>query len=367
MFGSRSGCLGGVLVRIGVGAFMFLGAIFLLWTNEGRVDFGRVAKDAVILSPENADSPAEGKLVAVSGKMRTNEPLGDAPYLQSGPYVVLAREVEMYTWIERKRDGAEGSSGSNSGDKAPNDYEYERGWTSSPQDSAKFAVPADHENPPLAVSSEAKTVAIVNIGAYTLDARSLTMPPSRELLLNEAMIMADERRSVEGKYLFEGDGLLAEPAVGDLRISYTVVDDGLDVTAFGQLAGNRIAPYVHRSGDTLYRAFASGPEAAVEQMGSEYRTLLWGMRFVGTLLIWISFMLALSPLTQVLKVIPLVGGLGRMAVRLILLAVAVALSVTIMVISFVAHSPLILIMLLLLIGGAAFWWFRQRQAVGSPV
>ncbi|MCB0091907.1 MAG: hypothetical protein KDE54_28645, partial [Caldilineaceae bacterium] len=136
-----SGCLGSVLIRMGVGALLFLGAVYLLWTNEGRVDFGRVAKDAVILSSESVDSAAEGKLVAVSGKLRSDEPLGDAPYLQPGPYVALARNVEMYAWIERRREGAKGSSGSSSGDKAPNDYEYELGWTNSPQDSSNFAVP----------------------------------------------------------------------------------------------------------------------------------------------------------------------------------------------------------------------------------
>lgn len=362
-----SGCLGSVLIRVGVGALIFLGAVFLLWTNEGRVDFGRVAKDATILSLDGVDGAAEGKLVAVSGKLRSDELLGDAPYLRPGPYVALEREVEMYAWIERKRDGAEGSGGSSSGDKAPNDYEYERGWTGSPQDSANFAVPADHENPPLSVSDLEKTVATVNIGAYILDARTLTMPPSRELILHDELVIADERRSTEGKYLFEGQGVLVEPSVGDLRISYRVVDEGLEVTAFGQLAGNRIAPYVHRRGDTLYRAFASGPEAAIAQMGNEYRALLWGMRFLGTLLMWISFLLAISPLTQLLGVIPLVGGLGRMAVRLLLLALAVLLSVAIMLISFVAHSPIILILLLLVIGGGAYWWFRQRQPVENPI
>ncbi|MEZ4709397.1 MAG: TMEM43 family protein [Caldilineaceae bacterium] len=362
-----SGCLGSVLFRVGVGALLFIGAVYLLWTNEGRVDFGRVAKDAVILSPESVDSAAQGKLVAVSGQLRSDEPLGDAPYLQPGSYVVLNREVEMYAWIERRREGAEGSSGSSSGDKAPNDYEYERGWTDSPQDSSKFAVPADHENPPLTVESTKKTVATVKIGAYTLDARSLTMPPSRELILDDGIVMPDPNRYAEGKYLFEGDGLLEEPSVGDLRISYKAVDEGLDVTAFGQLADNRIAPYVHRRGDTLYRAFASGPEAAIEQMGNEYRALLWGMRFFGTLLMWLSFLLASSPLTQVLSVIPLVGGLGRMAVRLVLLALAVILSVTIMIISFVAHSPIILILLLLVIGGGVYWWYRQREPVRNPI
>ena len=367
MFGSRSGCLGSVLFRVGVGGLMFLGAVFLLWTNEGRVDFGRVAREAVILSPESVASAAEGKLVAVSGRMRSDEPLGDAPYLQSGPYVALEREVEMYAWIERRREGAAGSSGSSSGDKAPNDYEYEMGWTSSPQDSTKFAVPANHENPPLIVSSAKYRVAAVKIGIYTLDGRSLTMPPGRELVLDDTLIMPDAKRTVEGKFLFEGQGLLVQPSVGDLRISYSVVDEGLDVTAFGQLAGNRIVPYVHRRGDTLYRAFALGPEAAIEQMGSEYRALLWGMRFFGTLLIWISFMLAISPLMQLLNVFPLVGGLGRMAVRLLLLALALVLAVTVMVISFVAHSPVVLILLLVLISGGAYWWMRQRQTVGSNV
>ena len=362
----RQSCLGSIVFRLGAGALFILGALILLWINEGRVDFGRIASDAVSVQLEQIDPDAEGELISVQGILEAETSLGDEPFLRPGPFIQIERHVESFVWHEKKRDGASSSSNANSGEKDPRDYDYILEWTDEPEDSSDFADPVGHENPPLTVSAETMQVAQASIGAYAVDPRSLQLPPGNELLLDNEKIIVGPNRAVDGKYLFEGQGTLSQPEVGDLRIWYEIVPDAIDVTIFGQQAGERIVPYLHSGENQLYRALALSPEAAVQKMSAEYRNLLWGLRFMGTFLMWGGLLLAASPLTNLLSWIPLVGSLGRVAVGVITFVLAVLLSVVVMIISYVAHTPILLVLILLVVGGGFYYLMKKRGVVEVP-
>ncbi len=358
--------MGSIVVRMGIGALLLVGALILLWINEGRVDFGRIAASATVISPEQIDKDADGKLVSIQGMLKAETALGDEPFLRSGPYIQLERNVEFFVWNEEKREGAGRSTGANSGEKDPRDYEYTLEWSDEPEDSADFADPIGHENPAQSISDETLQVAQARIGPYTVDPRSMDLPKGQELLLDDKKvspekISAGHNRSIEGKYLFEGSGTLEQPQVGDLRVWYEVVPDAVDVTLFGQLAGDRIVPYVDRRKNQLYRALALSPEAAIQQMSSEYRNLLWGLRFFGTLLMWGGLLLIVSPLTNLFSWIPLVGSLGRLAIGAFTFVLALLLSIMVMIISYITHTPLLLVAIVLLIGGGIFYLLRKKR------
>ena len=86
-----------------VGVVLFVVAFPLLWWNEGRTDLGNVAKKAQVVAPQPASATGEGKLVAVTGPLATEDQLQDPKYLQPGAYVKLQREVEQYAWVETKK------------------------------------------------------------------------------------------------------------------------------------------------------------------------------------------------------------------------------------------------------------------------
>jgi hypothetical protein len=87
------------------GIVLILGSAVLLFWNEGRaVQTARsltegqgvvVDADAARVDPENA-----GKLVHVSGDLKTTAPLNDPEFGVSAKAARLVRTVEMYQWKE---------------------------------------------------------------------------------------------------------------------------------------------------------------------------------------------------------------------------------------------------------------------------
>src|SRR5690606_22389364 len=81
-----------------LGIFMFFGSFYLLYWNEGRVNVANIARTAVEV-PASGDVSAELDKSAVytSGNLISAEQLGDE-YLVAGDYLVIQRNVEMFSW-----------------------------------------------------------------------------------------------------------------------------------------------------------------------------------------------------------------------------------------------------------------------------
>jgi len=337
-----SGC--SPIFLIGGSILAFVAATVVLWTNEGRVDFGRIGAESIPLETAAIDPIRDGAFVAASGVLVGDAPVGDESFLHPGDWLAVERLVEMYAWEQKTR---------NSGDPdeyTPDDYEYRTAWTDDPADSSTFATPEGHTNPPLTVSGGAFRPETGHLGAYTVDLRSLDLPDANPLVLDRERVILGEDRAIAGEYIFVGKGSLEQPQVGDLRIRFQVVPSGRTTTLFGQVVGSRIVPYFHRERDRLYRAFFSERADALAEMSEEYRFALWGMRAVGLFLYWTSFLLLFSPLTRLLGGIPVLGRLGKGLIAVVTFVPAVLLALVIGTFAYLFHNPLILLVLLALIG-----------------
>lgn len=337
-----SGC--SPILLIGGAILAFVAATVLLWTNEGRVDFGRIGAESVPLDASTTDPTREGAFVAASGVLVGDAPVGDENFLRPGDWLAVERLVEMYAWEQKTQ---------NSGDPdeyTPDDYEYRTIWTDDPADSSTFATPEGHTNPPMTVSGGAFRPETGNLDAYTVDLRSLDLPDADPLVLDRERVILDKDRTISGEYIFVGKGSLAEPQVGDLRIHFQVVPSGRTATLFGRVEGERIVPYLHRDRDWLYRAFFSLREDALAEMSEEYRFALWGMRFFGLLLYWASLLLLFSPLTRLLGGVPFLGGLSKGLIAVVTFVIAALLALLVMGIAWFFHNPLALLILLIFAG-----------------
>ena len=337
----------------------FFTATVLLWTNEGRVNFGRIGAESIPIETAAIDPAREGAFVAASGVLLGDAPVGDSNFLHPGDWLEVERLVEVYAWEEKTKSGA------GSGTRTPDDYEYQKVWTDSPADSSTFAVPSGHANPPLTVNGGAFRPETGNLGAYTVDLRSLDLPDADPLVLDRERVILGEDRAISGEYIFVGKGTLENPAVGDLRIRFQVVPSGRTATLFGQVAGSRIDPYFHRDRDRLYRAFFSGRADALAAMSEEYRFALWGMRAMGLFLYWASFLLVFSPLSRLLGGIPVLGGLGKGLIAVVTFVPAALLALVVAATAYLFHNPLVLLILLLLaaaliIVGRSLWQRTQK-------
>ncbi len=339
----------GILIGFG----LFFGSFVLLYLNEGRVDLSKIADDTEPISAEQVDGENQGELVAISGVLHSDEPLGDPELLTESNYLQLERSVEMYAWKETS-DKDE--------DTGVETYEYRSSWESDPKNSQNFNNSNGHFNPPMSYRDEEFTVSSASVGAFSVEPNALLFMQKVALPLSEGLLVAGR---VADEYIFIGEGTLNNPEVGDLRISYKVFLNDQSVTLFAKQDESQLRPYIHKDDTLLYRAYPSDWKTAVSSMRSEFLTLLFGFRAAGFVMMWIGLMTIASPLTTLLGRLPILGNAGKMVISVVAFIIAFILSLITIVVSAILHSPitLIAIFILLIVGGVYLW--RKREEGGG--
>jgi len=353
----RSGC--SPLLLLGGAVIAFLAATTILWSNEGRVDFGRIGANSVAIETEVIDPAQDGVFVAARGVLVGDTPVGDETFLRPGRWLEVQRLVEMYAWEEKVKSDA------GSGTRTPADYTYRTVWTDDPADSSSFAAARTHRNPPLPVRGGVFRPETGHIGAYAVDLRSLDLPDPSPIVLDRETVILRADRILTGEYIFIGQGAWQNPQVGDLRIHYRAVASDKQATLFGQVEGSQIGPYFHKGRDRLYRAFFRGRTDALAAMSAEYRFTLWGLRAAGLALYWGGLLLVLSPFTRLLGGVPLLGRLGKGLMALVTFVAAALLTLVVASVAYLFHNPLALLALIALAGmilavGRVVWQRRQK-------
>ncbi len=328
-----------------LGLFVCLGSAIVLWTNEGRADLSGIARSARLVAADSSGAEAQGELVAITGRLGVEGPAYDPDFSVGGEYLRLTREAEMYAWVEKEKDDY---------------YNYEGEWTTSPADSSQFEYPEGHTNPPMAVQGRAFDAREGIVGSFRFD------PARARLTAAEAVPLGSDLRlpdwaEVVGGYIYIGAGWPTQPAIGDIRLSYTAVQAGPTVTLYGQLRGQQVEP--HGAGGTrLHGVWRGNHDEALQAMHSEYVTIGWVMRLVGFSMMWGGMLLILHPLSSLLGYVPLLGQVGRAAIWFVTFVLALLLSVIIIVVSFVLHRWYLLLALVLVgLGLAAFLVYRGRK------
>ena len=382
-----------------LGALMFFGSFVLLWVNEGRVNLAKVAQTAIEINATQVDSSAEGKLISVSSKIATPETLGDPEYLKPGDYVKLVRIVEMFAWKEQVSERTEKKVGGS--EIRTKTYKYKKGWTGHPADSKSFKHSEGHENPPVTVHKKTFVVQSAKVGAYSIDPKVITFPIAKSLALSDENVILEKNESLsKGKrdYIFKGKGSLQEPEVGDVRISFRSVKSGIEVTAFGKLKGEAIAPFFYGKagsleslesdddsngsvgrltvndkeislpsffGKKLHRVLRGDRDEAIATLAAEHKFISWMLRIVGFFMMWIGMMLLSGPLTTLLSVLPFLGSLGSFLVSIITLPIAIVLSSITIILSMIFHSivALLIIFGLLLLGLFALVMNKRKNRI----
>jgi hypothetical protein len=342
-----------------IGVLLFFGSFVVLWMNEGKTNWAQVASTSTSVESAAVNPSTDGKFVATTGALVSGEQLGDAPYLEAGPYLKLDRQVEMFAWVENEKSESKDELGGGTTTKTT--YTYTKEWTSNPEDSDSFEVPSGHSNPQQRVEDGEWTVGEAKVGAYTLDPAQLSFPSTQAVRLNSEMIPAQSPGKLVGEYLFDGRGTLQNPQLGDLRITYAAVPNNTQATVFGTQSGSAITPYLYRGEDTFYRAIGGNRAQAIDQLETEHNVLTWILRLVGFLMMWFGMSMVLGPITAFLKVLPFLGSLSGFAIGAMTFGIALALTVITVIIAIIAHSLIALIILLVLFFGGLFLWSKQAE------
>ncbi len=337
------------------GVVIFIASFFVLFYNEGRVDISKTAEKATEIEATLANQEFQDQLVVTTGDLTSAGNLGD-DYLKTGDYAALKRNVEMYAWDEESKTKDDETT-----------YTYKKLWTSNPSDSSKFNNQEGHVNPTLNYKSATFYASDGKIGVFDIDLDRVTLPNFDQVTLSDENVILGGRQleaeeefydniedipaELSNGYVFKGFGTAQSPEIGDIRVSFSSIQNGTELTIFGQLKDTSIKPFVGPKNTKLYRAFRVTKEEAIAQMHGEYKMWLWIMRFVGFLMMTFGIGLILGPITTLLDFIPLVGKLGKTAIGILSLLVAAILSAITILISVVLHNIWLLFGLIVIAGG----------------
>jgi hypothetical protein len=356
-YGSR---LGGSLMAVLIGLILVPVAVVLLYWNEGRaVDairaLNRGAAAIVEVNAAAVDPGSNGKLVHVTGMLQPTTPARDPDFGVTGDGLVrLARTVEMYQWEEESATKSQQSlGGSKTTEKT---YTYKRTWSAQPVNSSNFKVPGGHQNPAMQQRSATFDGSGVRIGAWQIDPSVLNKLTEFTPLHVQSVAPPGYQVSGDGFYQGQDPG---QPAIGDVRVSFTAVPAQTVSVAAAQASGVLTA-FRDPNGYTIALAEPGvvSADALFHDEKKSEGTLTWILRGVGFVVMLIGFVCMTRPLTMLFAVVPFLESLVGAGAFLVALTLAIPVTLLTIAIAWIVHRPLIGGLLLV---GAIGAWYLLRQ------
>ena len=352
--------IGGIMIVVSAGA--------LFW-NEGRSvqtikSLAEGRGSVVTVEPGKVDAQNEGKLVHVSGELKTAAPLSDPEFGITVNAVQLVRKVEMYQWEEEKREETRKETGG--GETKVTTYRYTQKWVDHAIDSSRFKTPGGHQNPQFLYGRKSVVAQDATLGAFRPTDNVLSRLPSSSPLPVDAAL-APSIGAKLGKPVQVVGGVIylavdpKSPRLGDIRVSYSVAKSGLS-TFLGRQAGTDIQYYKTKAGDELLfaRTGAVTADDIFKQAASENRIITWILRGVLALVMFIGFTAILSPLVAVADVVPFIGNILSAGASFVAFMLTAILAPLVIAIAWLYYRPLV--SLAVLAGGGVIAFLAGRLA-----
>lgn len=352
------------------GIFLFLGALGMLWWNEGR-SVDRIAtlesgRDQVVsVDADRADPALDGALIHLAGMALTRQTLQDPVFAVQAQALRLNRVVEMYQWQEASETKTVKQLGGSEREETV--FTYRKLWSESAIDSSAFKLSSEHRNPGMPFESATYQASDIAVGAFRLatpfrdqlggdsefplsDATHATPDPS---------LPAAFRRI--GSAYVKGDP--GDPQVGDMRVRFTWIPP-TEVSAIGRQTGSTVTPYSTRTGTIALLGMGIHDAGAMFAAAEDENALLtWILRAAGVIGIGVGFALLLLPLARLGDVVPILGNLLGGGIAMVATLVALALGAVTIALAWIAYRPVLAVAMLVLtavaIGG--FVVLRRRK------
>lgn len=376
-------------------------ALLLFW-NEGRAVKTAQALDEgaekVIPVESNAtvDPANENQLVHMSGQAVTNETLTDPQFGLTLPAIALKRTVEYYQWVEESESHEEKQMGGST--RTVTTYTYTRKWCDEPKNSANFKEPG-HDNFVACQVEDATLYANqVQFGAFRLSpgqvqrvdkdrAVNLTQyplaptPGCRHFVNGNVLTIsrADFHPAQAPVYAPEGQPQYQQqpyqqpqyqqpqyqqqpyqqqyqpagpaapmPNIGDVRITWTYAAPQETLSLIAVQTGDTFKGYRAKSGyhvNLLYMGVCT-PEQMFERAHFENKVLLWLLRAVGWLLMYIGLRCLFSVLSVLADVVPFLGNLVEVGLGIASFLLSFIFSLLIIAVAWLWYRPLLSLALL---------------------
>ena len=353
---SFKGILGG-LIAIVIG-------VILLWWNEGNnvrniKSTAEMEKTYIDVSSEKVDASNEGKLIATNGKLINEEELTDSTFNVTVKTPLLKRTVEMYQWEEDSDTDEDGDT----------HYSYKKKWSSDLIDSDNFHQKG-HDNPKSKkYENDSQASSDVKVGAFTLSSNQVfsLSTDGRFTDYNETVIN-DLNMTVSDSYVTTSNDL-ANPQVGDIRISFTY-NNSTDVSVLAVQSGQTFVDFVSKEGRSINRVM-DGVHSGIEMINiirSEDNLLKWILRAIGIILCMLGIGTILKPISAVTSYVPLLGNIVGAAVGLVSFVLGLCLGFIVIAIAWIRFRPILGISLLVIVCALlVFLFIRGKKSKPANV
>ena len=337
--------LGHTLKGILVGILLLLGAVALLWWNEGRAiltakGLTEGAGLVVSVASDQIDPGNNGKLVHVSGRALTETALVDPdfPHMKAKALVLL-RRVEMFQWREESQTKETKETGGSVVKETT--YSYSRVWSSTLNDSSRFHLRDGHKNPtsmpygPLTLkASDAR------VGAFRLPPGMLDLPASETLRAPDNAPAGNYKLAGGRIYMGENPD---SPAIGDVRIEHLYAPEQ-DISLVAGQQGDCFAPFPVSGGKRNIQMLRPGLYDAQSMFNAaqdENAMLTWLLRGLGLVAFFAGFYLILRPLSVLGDVVPLIGSILNAGVALLAFCLSLICGLLVIALAWIYYRPLL--------------------------
>lgn len=366
---------------------IFLGSLVFLFWNENA---GKQHSDAIeeagelavsVSSHTSIDPTLEGEAVHVSGQVSSAVGVRDPYFGLRSDGVGLYRRVQMYQWIEREESHGRGK-------KRRTTYYYEMDWDTQWHDSSKFREPAGHQNPAMALQSEAFFAEDARLGPYRFDNSQVFEQALEEYwadngqqplpgalgnwpqYLEQLPPLRSERSSQRWYQIgpdeyYRGNEQVEHYELGDLSVSYFAFPNNYTLSMVAAQRGDRLVKWTAGNGDSILLA-AGGTMSAAEVSAEAQATNQARIRFYRILGLFGCMLGCVGMISSVAGLLGMIPGIGRLIEMSLVVSgmlIGLSLGLVTIVLGWLVARPWI--GLLLLVGlVAVFGWggWKQRLA-----
>ena len=355
--------LGGALKGLIFGLILFILSFPLLIWNEGRtVDRVKTLAEGsglVIHIPADTVSDVNNKkLVHLSARTLTDETLSDRDFGIKANAIKLKRSVQVFQWNENISTRKVKELGG--GEKTIKEYSYTKSWNEHAINSNNFK-DSTYKNPSqILYKNRTYTANDIRFGEFVFPG-SLTNKMNSFKAINLDLKELPEIENISnysGGYYVGRDS--QSPQVGDIKINFEVVEPAI-VSVVAQQTGNTFQPYITSAGGQilLLEYGTVGHENMFQAALDDNRTLTWGVRIAGLILMIIGLVLFLKPLSVLADVVTIFGNIVEAGTGIIALLLAIVLTSITIAMAWLFFRPLIGGSLLLVSVGV-LWLIKSR-------
>lgn len=341
----------GVLFGI---VLMFGSATTLIWNENRAVERAQAlaeGKELAITIPAGSINPEnDQKLVHLSAQAVTHEKLIDDVFGVNLNALKLKREVLVYQWQEEERK--------QENDAKKKNYTYHKVWKEGLIDSSLFQQ-AGHDNPKtVAYASDYWEASHVTTGAFTLSSELVAQIDNYKPFPVDQSTLDSAKPYQGGFYLGANP---QNPQVGDIQVTYKAAHPSM-VSVVAQQQATYLQTFLTNSGGklTLLELGRVSKDLMFQHAVEANTVLTWLLRGGGFILMVVSLVLVLNPLTALFGVIPILGQFIQSGIGMLAFLLALSLSVIIIGFAWFAVRP-VLTGILLIVAMVCWWLIYKRK------